>query len=121
MKRDKDLVRHLLLQIEEEVEGGSTCMFDTIQDGYSPADVRGHHKYLVDAGLVDGSVAPNSLQTKGLLPAGYDLRDEIRDPDIWRKTKEASQAAGGWSLSLLSEIARGFLKTKVEKHTGVEL
>jgi Hypothetical protein (DUF2513) len=52
---------------------------------------------------------------------GHDFIDSVRDPEIWRKTKEGAQAAGGFTIELLRELAKGFIKTQIEKHTGVKL
>jgi hypothetical protein len=42
-------------------------------------------------------------------------------PEIWAKTKEGTKLAGSFSLKLLGDLATGFVKTKIEHHTGVKL
>lgn len=47
--------------------------------------------------------------------------DDIRDPDIWRQTKEGANQVGGFSLDVLRALAKGLVKKNIEKHTGVEI
>jgi hypothetical protein len=63
----------------------------------------------------------NWRQFVGLTWHGHDLVDSIRDPEIWKMTKEGVEKAGGFTFELIGELAKGFIKTKIEKHTGVEL
>jgi Hypothetical protein (DUF2513) len=52
---------------------------------------------------------------------GHDFLDSIRDPEIWRKTKEGAEAAKGFSFDLLKALAKGLIKTQLEQRTGVKL
>ena len=45
----------------------------------------------------------------------------IRDPDVWNKTKKGALAAGGFTLNLLNDLAKGFIKKKIEDSTGIML
>ena len=56
-----------------------------------------------------------------LTNCGHDFLDSVRDPEIWNKTKAAAEGIGGWTLDMMKDLASGFLKTKIKKHTGVEL
>jgi hypothetical protein len=53
--------------------------------------------------------------------AGHDFVDAVRDPDIWRKTKNGVEATGSFTFEILRDLAKGFIKTKIKEHTGVEL
>jgi len=57
----------------------------------------------------------------GLTWHGHEFLDAIRDPEIWRRTKEGANKAGGFTVSLLADLAKGLIKTQIEKHTGVKL
>jgi hypothetical protein len=37
------------------------------------------------------------------------------------KTKEGASQAGGFTVWLLADLAKGLIKTQIEKHTGVKL
>ena len=40
--------------------------------------------------------------------AGHQYLEMIRDPEIWRQTKESAQKIGSFSLDVLSALAKGF-------------
>lgn len=46
---------------------------------------------------------------------------KLEDEDIWNKTKEGALAAGGFSFDLVKDLAKGFIRKKVETLTGVDL
>ena len=52
---------------------------------------------------------------------GHDFLDSIRDPEVWNKTKKGAAAAGGFTFDLLKDLAKGFIKTKIEEHTGIKI
>jgi hypothetical protein len=52
---------------------------------------------------------------------GHDFLDSIRDPDVWNKTKKGALAAGGFTLNLLNDLAKGLIKKKIEDSTGIKL
>lgn len=127
MKRDMDLIRELLLAIEDHptlADGSQVLIVDTadklgFQDR-SLAEIHYHLEMLIKKGLVEGEI--NLLQiVSGLTWDGHDFLDTIRDPDIWRQTKEGAKKAGGFSLELLGDLAKGLIKKKIEEHTGVQL
>ena len=127
MQRDMDLVRDLLLQIAasdqpltfpnflgEEVEPGTLRI------------VAYHLKMLIEeAGLISAIDAKSNSGPAWLRMEltwrGHEFLDQIRDPEIWRKTKAGAARAGGFSVDLLSALAKGLIKTQIEKHTGLEL
>ena len=133
MKRDMDLIRDLLLQIEDgrrsfdlltpeiaEVLGESS-------EGKLPreqAELLEYHLDLLDnAGLITikAKLSGAAWQIGQITWAGHDFLDTIRDPSIWRETKAGAKKAGGFSLDLLKALAKGLVKKKIEQHTGVEL
>ena len=81
-----------------------------------------NYRLLEKAGYVENGVSTFSSTGAGSLTwAGHDFVDSVRDPEIWRETKDVASKAGRWSIDLLGELAKGLIKTKIEKHTGVEL
>lgn len=78
----------------------------------------GHVLLLVDAGLV----AEIDESTFRLTAQGHGYLDAIRDEGIWNKTKQAvAETGGSATLDIIKSLAVGFLKTKIEKHTGITL
>lgn len=129
MKREMDLIRALLLKIESwDIPPGAMMSRLRATDpevqieGYTDNQVDYHLELLIDAGLVEGSCNMERLfQISKLTPAGHDFVESVRDPEIWRETKEGAKKAGGFTLELLGDLAKGLLKTQIEKHTGVKL
>lgn len=129
MKRDMDLIRELLLKLESvPAEMGDVYVFapedmEVNVDGYTPAQIGYHLSLLREVGLIDcpGSQPILGITFGGLTWAGHDYIDAVRDPDIWRRTKQGVEAAGGFTIDLLKDLAKGLLKTQIKKHTGVDL
>ena len=133
MKRDMDLVRNLLLEIED-----GRRAFDLLtpeiaeilgEDGAGKmpreqAELIEYHLALLDeAGLItiQAKLSGAVWQIGQITWAGHDFLDTIRDPAIWRETKAGAKQAGGFSIELLKALAKGLIKKKIEQHTGVEL
>jgi DNA-binding transcriptional ArsR family regulator len=129
MKRNMDTIRTLLLRLEAlpmspsdiVIIGGSD---EELQiDGQEP-DAVDYHLYLLrENGLIDspGSQPLNGRITfRRLTWAGHDFLDSVRDDEIWRKTKLGAEQAGGWTFDLITDLAKGLIKTQIKKYTGVE-
>lgn len=120
MKRDLGLIRELLLIIEElEIPAGALGCYaigeSALQiDGYEDDAVAHHLIWLIEGGYVvgewqqDGEFAISRLSWDGC-----EFLDDVRDPEIWRKTKERAKSAAGAGLGFMWEIAKAELKTKL--------
>lgn len=98
MKRDMDLVRKILLQIEEEYV--STALFDIDIAGYEKETIAYHCKIMHEAGMVSG-YSPfyadgklYSFRVSGLTWEGNDYLDKVRDDSMWKKTKDIIKKQG---------------------------
>lgn len=126
MKRDPDLLRAILLWCEDNLPGPYQDGELTVDD-FSSEQVTYHLMLLVQDGLIDGTDVStiSSFCTeyfpRWLTPAGCDYLDQIRDPKIWKQTKSAAKEAGGFSLDLLKELAKGFIVTQIKTKTGIDL
>jgi hypothetical protein len=127
MKRDMDLLRLLLLKLEAVNDRAHSVLMFTYDElaieGYTRDQVAYHLDLAVKAGLIDqgGAGGLNHFTFRQLTWEGHDFVDAIRDDDIWRKTRQGATAAGGFSLELLSDLAKGFIRKKIAEHTGVEI
>ena len=92
MKRDMDLVREILLEIEKSYVSTAICNLHI--DGYDMETMAYHCKILYEAGLVseykpiyadDGLCA---FFVGSLTWDGNDYLDKVRDNSIWKKTKD---------------------------------
>lgn len=127
MKRDMDLVRSIMLQIDEapkHVKFGTLVGPGADQD---TIDLYAYHVRMLtdEVGFVSGIDAktlsgPNWLKLE-LTWRGHEFLDQIRDPAIWAAAKAGAKKAGGFSLELIGELAKGLIKTQIKKHTGVDL
>ena len=61
------------------------------------------------------------FRPRRLTSSGHDFLDSIRDPEIWKKTKDGAKAAGCFTFELLGDLAKGFIKTQIKKRTGMDL
>jgi len=106
MKRDVDLIRQLLFDIERH---GSDCSIDALRNG-SPQDTdertRFHVRLLVDAGLAketDRTAA--GFACVRLTNAGYEFLELCRSGARWREAKwVVEEQIGGMSLSVLRAV-----------------
>jgi Hypothetical protein (DUF2513) len=126
LKRDLELVRSLLLKIEASDRKISWKELVPAEDEAQARIVLQHLQMMEqDAGLIK-SIPFSSLG--GRLPldieltwAGHDFLDAVRDETIWQKTKQGAEATGSFTFELVKDLAKGFIKTKIEEHTGVKL
>lgn len=92
MKRDMDLVRKILLEIEEKYV--STAIYGLEVEGYDTAAVAYHCKILHDAGLISdynanyGDDEIDYFSVGSLTWDGHDYLDKVRDDTLWAKTKD---------------------------------
>lgn len=90
MKRDMDLVRHILMAVEDSRSPVSAE--DIVAKPWTMDDVFYHIRLmeahgLLDAGLLDADDSPYYCVVSGLTWEGSDFLDAIRDDGIWKKTK----------------------------------
>jgi hypothetical protein len=128
MKRDMDLIRELLLKLEFwPMERGDVVSIIPEDKGFSSLgrsahEIEYHLNLLLEGGLIDSPTQSNvGIYFRGITWQGHDFLDSVRDPRIWAKTKEGAFAAGGFTLDLLSDLAKGFVKKQIEDRTGVKL
>ena len=106
MKRDLDLARQLLLDIENR---GTDCSVSVLRSGsnhQSEEQVRYHLRLLIDAGLlkeIDRTSA--GIPCVRLTHEGHELLELARNEPRWREAKYACQErTGGMSLTVIRGI-----------------
>lgn len=119
MKRDMDLVRKILLEIEKQYE--STAIINLKIEGYDMETVAYHCKILHEAGLISGYSAHYASNTINLFKVGSltwegnDYLDKVRDNSIWGKTKDAITQKGlPFILDTIKTIATAFITATAE-------
>jgi Hypothetical protein (DUF2513) len=116
------LIRELLLKLESwPMERGDVVPINpdaiSIKD-HSPHEIEYHLTLLKEAAFVDFL---QGFYFRGITWAGHDFIDSIRDPGTWAKTKMAAAGAGGFTVELLRDLAKAFIKKQIEEKTGIKL
>ena len=119
MKRDMELVRLILLKIEEEYR--STAIYNLKITGYDKEAIAYHCKILKDAGLISdygAQYASNRLLSFGvgsLTWAGNDFLDKIRDNSQWNRIKETiAQKSLPLIIETIKTISTAFVTAAAE-------
>lgn len=118
MQRSWELVRELMFYFEEHHrEGNDYIMF---RHGNLPRnwdfpdwEVVEHTRLLIDAGFLDGRPADmmdwHGVDVRGVTWEGHEFLDSVRDPEVWRRTKEeTARVSGSVGLEVLKEAAKRF-------------
>jgi hypothetical protein len=123
VKRDMNLVRNLLLTIEdkEQMDGTRDFMFENPEQlgisGFSTEEVAYHIRLLIEGGYVNGAITlavPMQI-IRCLTNQGHDFVDTIRDQGIWAKVKKRLAGLPSAPLSVIMQIALAEFK----KHYGL--
>lgn len=117
MTRDMDLVRELLISIEQLSPG--THLFDVPPGDADPAVAYEHVRLLINAGYVDGKAIGimgtnvGQLLISGLTWEGHDFVEAVKNDTVWSKTKAAINAQGGnATVEIVKALATAFLKAQ---------
>ncbi|MGE8131573.1 DUF2513 domain-containing protein [Methylobacterium sp. NPDC080182] len=122
MKRDMDLVREILILIEDDV-----CAFGAghgeARLAFPEADVMEHLRLMEQAGLIEVASHPLSgpIYVRGLTWTGHDFLDTVRDPEVWKRTKEGASKMGGWTFGLLKDLGTAYLKHVAKERLGLDI
>lgn len=114
MRRDFDIVRRLLLEVEGYGPDVVDKTFSELDDD-SPEDVY-HALLLVEAGYLDGKIQGRGggikvIWVDGLTWKGHDFLDAIKDDTIWRRTKDRIvSTVGTASAEVVKAVAEGITK-----------
>jgi hypothetical protein len=104
MKRDPDLIKQILIQ----VEALDQAALNLSVEGYDQSTVNEHILLCVDAGLLDGGVTQDSLGraavsvVKRLTPPGHEFLRLARNSPLWNKAKSTfKEKAVTYSVEML--------------------
>lgn len=91
MKRDPDLMRDILINLEDSTD---FTFYKSIKlPGKTPEEISYHIKLLFEAGMVDAQDksqrgTPYALwKARSMTPMGHDFLDSVRAPAMWEKAK----------------------------------
>ncbi len=119
MKRDMDLVRLILLKIEDRYH--STAIYNLTIDGYDTETIAYHCKILNEAGLIsdyNARYAGDEIYVFGVGPLtwdGNDFLDKIRDDSQWKKVKDTiSQKGLPLVIDTIKSVTNAFISAAAE-------
>lgn len=121
MKRDMDLIRSLLLHMETDplFDGHSWTTPATPGDigisDHSIEEIYYHLDLLIDEGYVKGKTGAMEPVICKLTWQGHEFLDNIRDQNIWAKTKHRLGGLPSVALSVVAQIA----EAEIKKHLGL--
>lgn len=108
MKRDMDLVRELLLQMEEHEHGRAPRTFEV--EGHSEDEIGYHILIMAEAGLIVaipietmGQNSPAAIPIR-LTWAGHDFLDASRDDERWKKARGIFVKVGGVTFDVAKAV-----------------
>jgi hypothetical protein len=127
VKRDFDLIRLILLDLEQSSIPVTQKFYYHFahddRDAVANAIV-----LMLDKKLIEAEYRPtlsrhpsDSFGKVRMTWDGHDFLNTVRDDEIWRKAKEGVDAAGVFSFDLLKKLASGLVRTQIEKHTGIKI
>lgn len=124
MKLEVDLVRQLLLHIEEDADRPISDLDNIEIEGWTEEQIQYHVVLLAEAGFIEASVngVPDNedpslahviYSVRRLTYKGHEFLDTVRDPAIWRKVKEKAKAAGAMTLPVIAQVGAAFIKSQL--------
>jgi len=118
MKRDMDLVRQILLAIEQSPRGFAPGKLTV--ESFTDEQI-GYHVYIMwQAGLVEaddntGRKGGLRARPRNLTWAGHDFLDAARDKTRWAKAKEIAGKVGGITFEVFKQLLTTILSGQVDK------
>ncbi|MEM0949292.1 MAG: DUF2513 domain-containing protein [Pseudomonadota bacterium] len=116
MKRDLEVIRKILLQVEAS-DDDPTTLKDVTIPGVEQLKISHHIEMLSEAGFVDAvdctTMDGHDWQVSRLTWNGYELLDAIRDEEVWEGTKSKLAKVGGYTLPIVQALASDFIRKQL--------
>lgn len=114
MKRDLDLIRKIILAVEDLPTGS---VIDSLEVENYKREQIGYHSYLIiDSGLAHGIDCSFLADTspiwriQQLTSAGHDFADAARNDTNWNKAKGIIKDGGGATLGIVKDVLVSIIK-----------
>lgn len=124
MKRDLDLIRDILLTVEE-AKPEQRIGLDKFRESHPDRleEISAHVELLDRAGFLDATISrelsprgPRQFLINKIDWVGYDYLDAVRDPGVWSKTQQKLKSVGG---SATLEVAKAVAVKIVTETLGL--
>jgi Hypothetical protein (DUF2513) len=127
MKRDLDLIRDILLDVENWNIPQPLTLGSLEYEGKTKQEIGYQLELLEDAGYIDARIikGPEGITYDDafivrMTMAGHDYLDSVRSQEVWNKTKTTlEKVGGGAALDLVKDIASKFLAELIKPYTGL--
>ena len=117
MKRDMDLIRTILLQIEQQPFTDAWVELNV--EGYAPEEITYHVILLAEAGLIEAddvsSGAKMKWNPKRLTWQGCEFLDAARDNNRWNKAKLTMGKVGGFVFDIGKQVLVELIKSELRQ------
>ena len=115
MKRNWDLIRRILLKLEEKADTDSFLHSDQVK-GYAAEVVAYHYKLMADAELINiddiSDMGGEDYAALSLTWQGHEFLDNIRNDTVWNKVKATIKSKGvDLSFELIKTVAVATVKS----------
>jgi hypothetical protein len=118
MRRDWDLIRKMILAIEDAPSGWAPDLSELSFEGYTTAQVGYHAWLLIDAGLADGKrvdIMPSEAPEGAIITltwAGHDFAEAIRNDKTWNKAMgTVKEKVGDITFDILKQLLSSIIKS----------
>lgn len=127
MRRDIELIRQLLLKLEDQKIAPNVTRSlrpaDLQIEGYDIDVIVLHLDMLTNSPYLKNSKIDTggNLLFMGISWEGHELIDAIREKDVWKETLENARKNGSTeTISFIFEIAKSVIKKQLKEKAGIE-
>lgn len=123
MKRDLELIRAILLKLEQtdyvdgQLLGLKNFGNEPYVEGWSADEIAYNYQLMIEGGLVISrapQISSSQLFFNSISWSGHDFLDTVRDPEIWRKTKSVIEKTGSASFDIVKDVATSLVEGLVK-------
>jgi hypothetical protein len=125
MKRDLDLIRDILLDIENWSNEQPLWLSSLEYEGKTKQEIGYQLELLKDFDYIQANIIKNSqgigyedASIVRMKMAGHEYLDAVRSPEVWKKTKTTlEKVGGGAALAVVKDIATRIAIEIIKLHT----
>lgn len=123
MKRDIELIRNIMLQLEEHlipnsmINARNLLLYDKSSDEEFQILLE-HINQLLENELIEAKPLKDlsgfrEFMIFRITSKGYDFLDTLRNDTVWNDVKEKASVVGGFTISLLTDLGKSYIKSKL--------
>ncbi|MCT7647624.1 DUF2513 domain-containing protein [Aliarcobacter butzleri] len=123
MKRDLELIRNIMIYLEEnlqpskEINSTDLPFYNENDENYQLMSE--HLKLIIENGYIEVIKTPikgfTLFSITRITTKGYDFLDALRNEKVWNQVKEKTLSVGGFTLSLLVDLGKEYIKNELFK------